>query len=126
MAAHFRRCCQNAGSQPDAPAQTRPAHPCGVPGLRYLYVGFRNFPYRSRHPLAAASETDGNSKAWKRMYEQVSEGVRGPDLENATGVIFAQLFHRVGDCLFPVFAGPNVANELREIRDGASGQTSGE
>ena len=56
-------------------------------------LDFAGFPYRSRRPLAAASDTDRKPKASERIREQVSDGVRDPKWvrEDTIGFILAQL-----------------------------------
>ena len=84
-------------------------------------LDFAGFPYRSRRPLAAASDTDRKPKASERIREQVSDGVRDPkwvreDLADTFGFILAQLFHRIS------LAGPAVAKKFFEMRSIASGR----
>ena len=93
-----------------------------------VYLGFftRTFdfaisPHRGRRQLSEASGADGEAEAWQWIHDQLMEGVRNPDWLRrdsvaAIGIIFAQLFRRIGDCRLPILAGPTAAAQLFEMR----------
>ena len=61
-------------------------------------LDFASSPHKGRHQLSAAPGADDAA-----IYDQVLTGVRGPewlhwDSAGATGINFAQRFHRVGGC----------------------------
>ena len=109
------------GVNPTPPSKPDPHVPEVYPDFLSRTLDFAISSHRSRHPLAVASATDGESKAWKRIYGQVSEGVRDPerfrkDPVGAVRIISAQLSYRMGDCRLPLYVGPKVANKLFELR----------
>ena len=84
-------------------------------------LGFAIFPRRGCHLLSAASGADDKVNAWQWIYERVMTGVRDPggfhrDSVDATGVIAAQHFYRIGDCQLPINVGPSAATQLFVMR----------
>ena len=84
-------------------------------------LDFALFPLLSRSPLAAAARRSGQKQAWEWIRGQVREVGSNPeryreDLVETTGIIFAQLFHRISDCHLPLRVAPETAYELHQLR----------
>ena len=105
--------------------------PCPVP-TPYLDSYARTldsalFPHLSRHPIAAAERLNGKKQARDWIKGQVREGVSNTgwhrkDLVRIIGIIFAQLFHRIGDCRLSSHVTPEMSYEIHELRRMVSGR----
>ena len=83
-------------------------------------LDFAVFPHLSRHPIAAAAGIVGKRRTWAWIQEHVRGGVRNPewrqeDPVDRIGIVFAQFFHRIGDCRLPLYFDPKMATGLHAM-----------
>ena len=75
------------------------------------------FPYKSRHPLAIGPEIKSKSKACEWICEQICVGASHPQWIHRSkvdqlGILFADVFQKIGDCRLPICVGAKVASQL--------------
>ena len=105
----------NRGVSSRAALVPNPQDPASRLGIFARTSDFVSFPHLSRHPLPAAAKLNGGKRAWGQIQEQVREEFGNPewyhkDPAGEFGIFFAQLFHRIGHCRFPLHMAPqNVA-----------------
>ena len=91
------------------------------PGLYLDFFGptldFAVSSRKSRHPLAIGSGINSESRAWEWICEQIC--VDAPDpawlrrpFADQRGILFAQLFRKIGACRLPINIGPTAASQM--------------
>ena len=124
--------CRSQGSEADwsapwvsRPLGVRPAAP-PLPNLSdpALFLDFfaqtleyAAFPHRSKHHMALGSDIGTKGQAWMWICEQITESATHPEwihrgLIDQLGILFADLFQKIGDCRLPPRIGPAAATQL--------------
>ena len=80
------------------------------------------FPRKSKHHMALGSDISAKSKAWKWICKQITVGALRPGwihrpLIDQSGILFADLFRKIGDCRLPICIGPTLASQLFACRN---------
>ena len=77
-------------------------------------------PHISKHQMALGSDISAKSKAWYWTCEQITAGALRPEwirrpLTDQVGILFADLFRKIGDCRLPICIGATVAARLFSV-----------
>ena len=108
---------RSLGVRPACPPRLNLRDPAAYLNFFGQTLEYAAFPHKSKHHLTLGSDIAAKSGAWEWICEQITAGglhpewIHGP-LIDQLGVVFAYLFHKIGDCRSPVRIGRTVASQL--------------
>ena len=105
------------GAQPVPPPLSDLSDPELFLGFFDKSLDFAISPHKSRRPLAIGSGIFSKFLAWGWICEQICVDALHPSWPQRPqvgqpGILFADLFHNIGDCRLPICIGPTVAPQL--------------